>query len=139
MANATDYSKLQSTCSKAMWLPNGYPKYRNTYPLWQYIPTKEMAKNKVGSKNVVYESPIYVNSREVDRLVLGVTTRREMEEQTTMPSTPTLGWRLKVENGDGIIFLVKIRKLNWWFFGGIEGQQIYSFLGWFSCIQRSQS
>jgi hypothetical protein len=72
-------------------------------------------------------------------LVLGVTTRREMEEQTTMPSTPTLGWRLKVENGDGIIFLVKIRKLNWWFFGGIEGQQIYSFLGWFSCIQRSQS
>jgi hypothetical protein len=39
-------------------------------------------------------------------LVLGVTTRREMEEQTTMPSTPTLGWRLKVENGDGIFF--------WW-------------------------
>ncbi len=106
MANAIDYSKLQSTRSKAMWLPIGYPKYRNTYPLWQYIPTKEMAKNKVGSKNVVYESPIFVNSREVDRLVLGVTTRREMEEQTTMPSTPTLGWRLKVENGDGIFF--------WW-------------------------
>ncbi len=96
MANATDYSKLQSTRSKAMWLPIGYPKYRNTYPLWQYIPTKEMAKNKVGSKNVVYESPIFVNSREVDRLVLGVRTRREMEEQTTMPSTPTLGWRLKM-------------------------------------------
>jgi len=50
-----------------------------------------MAKNKVGSKIVVYESPIFVNSREVDRLVLGVTTRREMEEQTIMPSTPTLG------------------------------------------------
>jgi hypothetical protein len=29
-------------------------------------------------------------------LVLGVRTRREMEEQTTMPSTPTLGWRLKM-------------------------------------------
>jgi hypothetical protein len=49
-----------------------------------------MAKKQSGFKNVAYESPIFVNNREVDRLVLGVTTRREMEEQTTMPSTPTL-------------------------------------------------
>jgi len=49
---------------------------------------KKWPKNKVVKKNVAYESPIFVNSREFDRLVLGVTTRREMEEQTTMPSMP---------------------------------------------------
>jgi hypothetical protein len=41
------------------------------------------------------------------------------------------GWRLKM--------VMKIWKLDCWFFIATQGQQIYSLLWWSSCIQRSQS